>query len=147
MNALYHLEWDTHDEGGAGTYRFLGDYERTGALMFQRVSRSPRERVMIYLFPHEIQYVGLLSRDGRKPPQAEDRKSEPRARASSKAPALRAGRVLGRGVRQSPNTWEVGIVGPAIARAARFVGFRNIDGDLFAVWTEGHMLYAQPWSA
>ena len=136
--ALYYLEWDAHDEGEEGTYVYQGIYPQTGAAMFRRVSRSPKRRVTIYLFPHEVRYLELLQRPRGVPAPPS---SESRSRA---APELRPGRVLMRPERVVPRIWDEGIVGPSIARATQFQGFRRIDNEMFGVWSAYGMLYAQP---
>ena len=137
VGALYYVEWDAHDEGGSGTYLYEGVYPPTGAYMFRRVSRFPKQRVTVYLFSHELQHVELVAR-----PQPRLVSSTPRSRSS--VPELRPGRVLTRSARARPPVWDAGIVGPHIAREARFQGIRRIDGVLFHVWSTNDVLYAQP---
>ena len=135
--ALYYLEWDADDEGDEGTYTYQGVYPQTGAGMFRRVSRVPNRRVTIYLFPHEVRYLELLARP---------RRGEPPASGTRRvaAPELRPGRVLMRPARVVPRIWDEGIVGPSIARASQFQGFRRIDNEMFGIWSAHGMLYAQP---
>ena len=146
VGGLYYLEWDAHDEGDEGSYVYQGIYPQTGAGMFRRVSRVPSQRVTLYLFPHEVRYLELLERP-RGVPTPRPRgvpappSSGPRRLA---APELFPGRVLARRVRAFPRVWDEGIVGPAIARAAQFQGYRRIDGVMFGVWSANGVLYAQP---
>ena len=138
--ALYYLEWDAHDEGDEGAYVYQGIYPQTGAAMFRRVSRSPKQRVTIYLFPHEVRYLELLQRPrggGVPVPPG----SAPRLR---RAPELRPGRVLMRPARATSRVWDEGIVGASLTRAASFQGFRRIDDRMFGVWSADGVLYAQP---
>ena len=141
VGALYYLEWDAHDEGDEGTYVYNGVYSQTGAGMFRRVSRFPNQRVTLYLFPHEVRYLELLAR----PHAAEPRgvptppSSAPRSR---RAPELHPGRALLRLKRN--RVWDEGIAGERVVRAARFEGFRRIDGEMFGVWSVNDVLYAQP---
>ena len=144
---LYYLEWDAHDEGDEGAYVYGGIYPQTGAGMFRRVARSPKQRVTLYLFPHEVRYLELLERPRTAGPRAwsgprgvpAPPESAPRSR---RAPELQPGRVLLRLKRN--RVWDEGIVAPRVARAARFEGFRRIDGEMFAVWSVNDVLYAQP---
>ena len=106
--------------------------------MFRRVSRFPNQRVTLYLFPHEIRYLELLTQP-RGVPAPSSSTSLRRA-----APELSPGRVLTRPVRATPRVWDEGIVGPSIVRTAQFQGFRRIDGVVFAVWSTKGRLYAQP---
>ena len=143
VGGLYYLEWDAHDEGDEGTYVYQGIYPETGAGMFRRVSRVPAQRVTLYLFPHEIRYLELLHlylspRGGPRGVPAPPG-SAPRSR---RAPELHSGRVL---IRLKRNrVWDEGIAGEKVARAARFEGFRRIDGEMFGVWSVNDVLYAQP---
>lgn len=143
VGAIYHLEWDTHDEGDDGTYLYQGVYAPTGADMFRRVSPYPKRRVTLYLFPHEIRYLELLVS-----PRAVKPRSVPTPPASGTRrrapPALSPGRVLTRSARTTSREWDQGIVGAAIVRAAQFQGFRNIDGRMLGVWSANGVLYAQP---
>ena len=142
VGALYHLEWETVDgESGHGEYVYEGVYPPSGADMFRRVSRFPKQRVTIYLFPHEVQYTQLLAHPrSAKVPKAPG--SAPRRRLG--VPELRPGRVLVRSARAIPRVWDLGIVGPGIAREAQFQGFRRIDDEMFYVWSARGVLYAQP---
>ena len=143
VGGLYYLEWDAHDEGDEGTYVYEGVYPQTGAGMFRRRSRVPKQRVVLYLFPHEVRYLELLARPrttGSRgvpiPPE-----SGPRSR---RAPELFPGRVLTRPFYAVPRVWDEGIVGPSIARMVQFHGFRRIDDEIFGVWSLNGVLYAQP---
>ena len=142
VGALYHLEWETVDgESGHGEYVYEGVYPPSGADMFRRVSRFPKQRVTIYLFPHEVQYTQLLAHPRPvKVPKAPG--SAPRRRLG--VPELRPGRALVRSARAIPRVWDLGIVGPDIAREAQFQGFRRIDDEMFYVWSARGVLYAQP---
>ena len=143
VGALYYLEWDAHDEGDEGTYVYNGVYSQTGADMFRRVSRVPSQRVVLYLFPHEVRYLELLARPRAAGPRGVPAppSSAPRLR---RAPELLPGRVLARPARAMPRVWDEGIVGPPIARAAKFQGFRRIDDEMFGVWSLNGVLYAHP---
>lgn len=64
-------------------------------------------------------------------------------RLRAAAPVMEPGYALARGIRQSDRSWEDVIVDRSLARVARFIDFRRIDGDLHAVWNVENMLYAQ----
>ena len=140
--ALYHLEWETVDgESGVGEYVYEGVYPASGADMFRRVSQYPKQRVTIYLFPHEVQYARLLALP-RPLPVPEAPKSAPRRRLG--VPELRPGRALVRPARGMVRVWDLGIAPPGVAREAQFQGIRRIDDELFYVWSARGVLYAQP---
>ena len=138
VGGLYYLEWDAHDEGDEGTYVYEGVYPPTGAGMFRRVAPNSRQRITLYLFRDEVRYLELL-----KPPHASGPRGVPAPRSRT-APQLLPGRVLTRHAYDMPRVWDEGIVGPSIARAAQFQGFRRIDDAMFAVWRANGVLYAQP---
>lgn len=143
QGAVYLIEWHEYGDpdaaGDVGRYRVV-DQRSDGRYALLPMVRSRRERTPIYLYPHEIDSFERLrmDRDPTAPPPPPSG-----VRLRLRAPAMRAGRALARGIRQSERTWEDVRVDDSLARHAKFVDYRVIDNVQHGVWTLGNMLYAQ----